>query len=310
MTDVERIADQLRRSVEGGAWHGPALREVLARVPAEQAAARRLPDGHSIWEIALHVGAWLSAVRRRIGGGPVELSSEEDWPPVPDPSPEAWKSALDSLDRVHRELLDAVGRLSEDDLKKTVPGRPYSVWFMLAGLIQHVGYHCGQISLLKKVPADPARATLRHTLATVAYRGGKALRGAPAGFADFRAGESSRAPAQILAHVGDLFDWALSIAKGAQAWHASAPLPWEQEVARFFAVLRAFDDYLASTAPLASPAEALFQGPVADALTHIGQIALLRRMAGSPVRGENYFEADIVAGRVGPGQTAPRREFD
>ena len=157
---------------------------------------------------------------------------------------------------------------------------------------------------------DPARQLLRHTLATAAYRGGKALRGAPDRFATFHIGDKTRTPAQILAHMGDLFDWGLSIAQGKQAWHDSAPLPWNAEVDRFFAVLKRFDDYLASSEPLHGSAEGLFQGPVADALNHIGQIAMLRRLAGSPILGENYFKADIAAGRVGPDQAAPRREFE
>jgi len=156
---------------------------------------------------------------------------------------------------------------------------------------------------------DTKREMLRHTLATLAYRGGKAVRGAPEGFAQFGAGGSARTPAEILAHVGDLLDWALSIARGEQRWQDSAPLAWDEEVARFFKGLEEFDAYLASEAPLAATAEALFQGPIADALTHVGQIALLRRMAGAPVRGENYFRAEIKAGRVGAEQAAPRREF-
>lgn len=157
---------------------------------------------------------------------------------------------------------------------------------------------------------DAAREFLRHTLATLAYRGAKALRGAPDGFAAFRVGETTRTPAQILAHVGDLLDWALSLARGEHVWHDSTPLPWDREVERFFEGLRRFDGALASDAPLGFPAERLFQGPVADALTHVGQITLLRRLAGSPVRGENYFRAEIGAGRVGPDQAAPRVEFD
>jgi hypothetical protein len=157
---------------------------------------------------------------------------------------------------------------------------------------------------------DPTRQLLRHTLATVAYRGGKALRGAPDRFATFHIGDKTRTPAQILAHMGDLFDWALSIAQGKQAWHDSPPLPWNAEVERFFAAIQKFDDYLASSEPLHGSAEGLFQGPVADSLNHIGQIAMLRRLAGSPILGENYFKADIVAGRVGPDQSAPRREFE
>jgi hypothetical protein len=156
---------------------------------------------------------------------------------------------------------------------------------------------------------DPKRDMLRHTLATIAYRGRKAVADAPESFAMLRIVESARTPAEILAHVGDLFDWALSLARGEQAWHDSTPQPWRQEAARFFETLGAFDAFLASDRPLGTSPEQLFQGPVADALTHIGQIALLRRLAGAPIRGENYFAADIVAGRVGPDQVMPRREF-
>jgi hypothetical protein len=156
---------------------------------------------------------------------------------------------------------------------------------------------------------DPARQLLRHTLSTLAYRAGKTLRGAPESFATFAASESGRKPASILAHMGDLFDWALSIVQGKQAWHDSEPLAWTQEVERFFKTLKAFDDYLASDAALDASPEKLFQGPVADALTHTGQIAILRRMAGCPIRAENYFRAEIVAGRVGHDQTPPAQEF-
>src|SRR5207249_10154731 len=102
---------------------------------------------------------------------------------------------------------------------------------------------------------------------------------------------------------------ALSIARGQQTWHDSTPLPWNAEIERFFTALKKFDDFLASSEPLNGAAEGLFQGPVADSLTHIGQIAMLRRLAGSPVKGENYFKAEIATGSVGPEQSAPRREF-
>jgi hypothetical protein len=157
--------------------------------------------------------------------------------------------------------------------------------------------------------SDPKRELLRHALATVAYRTSKAVCNAPAGFADFHAGEGVRTPAQILAHIGDLFDWALSIAKGKQAWRDSKPLPWEKEVERFFAALKSFDDFLASNGPLEAPLEKLFQGPIADALTHVGQLAILRRLARAPVKGESYYAAEIVAGRVGTEQSAPKKEF-
>ena len=156
----------------------------------------------------------------------------------------------------------------------------------------------------------PNRELLRHTLATLAYRGGKAVRGAPDGFSQFRAKDGSRTAGQILAHIGDLLDWAASIARGKEAWHDSAPRDWQADVARFFGGLQTLDSQLASDATAGGTAEQLFQGPIADAFTHVGQIALLRRLAGSPVRGENYMRAAIVVGRVGPEQAAPRREFD
>ena len=158
--------------------------------------------------------------------------------------------------------------------------------------------------------SDPERLMLRHTLATLAYRGGKAVSGAPATFAAFRMNDTTRTPLEILAHIGDLFDWALHLSEGKSIWKNDAPLSWDEEVARFFKGLTALDERLASDAPLGSSVEKLFQGPIADALTHVGQINLLRRMAGAPVKGENYFRADIVAGRVGVDQSAPRVEFD
>ena len=157
---------------------------------------------------------------------------------------------------------------------------------------------------------DAKRALLRHTVATVAYRGGKAVRGAPASFAKYSGDGSDRTAVKILAHMGDLYDWALTQAKGAEAWHDSTPLEWDREAERFFSALRRFDDYLASDAPLAASAEKIFQGAIADSLTHIGQIAILRRLGGAKMKSENYSKADIVAGRVGNEQTAPRREFD
>src|SRR5579862_2446620 len=117
-------------------------------------------------------------------------------------------------------------------------------------------------------------------------------------------------PIQILAHFGDLLDWACRHAQGKSEWHTSKPLPWDQEVVRFFAALDKFDKHLASTTELGCPPEKLFQGPIADALTHVGQIAMLRRMSGSPIKGENYYGADIAEGRVGPEQSPPGFEFD
>jgi hypothetical protein len=157
---------------------------------------------------------------------------------------------------------------------------------------------------------DTKRQMLRHTVATLAYRGSNAVSNTPEGFAMLRVGETTRTPGEILAHISDLLDWALCLARGKHVWHESPALPWEEGVVRFFAALKEFDSYLASQAPLGFPSEKLFQGPVADALTHVGQIAMLRRLAGASVRGENYFKADITAGRVGAEQSEARVEFD
>lgn len=158
--------------------------------------------------------------------------------------------------------------------------------------------------------SETAREMLRHTLATLAYRGAKAIRRAPAGFGDFHASATSRTPSQILAHMCDLMDWALSQARGKQKWKDSTPASWDDDSARFFAAMRFLDDYLASNEPLGYEPGQIFQGAIADALTHVGQINFLRRMFGNPVRGENYFRADIASGRVSDEQSAPRREFD
>jgi hypothetical protein len=156
--------------------------------------------------------------------------------------------------------------------------------------------------------------SIRHTLATLAYRLGKVLRDTPPEFGTFQIHESSRTPGQILTHIGDLMDWALTQVEGRTKFHESAPLPWEHEIARFFTAIEELDRRIAAggwgKAGGAVSAEVLFQGAIADALTHTGQIALLRRIAGIPVRGESYAVAEIVAGRVGREQAAPRFEFD
>ena len=155
-----------------------------------------------------------------------------------------------------------------------------------------------------------ARDCLRHSVATLAYRGGKVLRGAPPGFGSFKVGSTSRTPSEILAHICDLFDWALSLLHGRDVWRDSPPGSWDSDVNRFFSTLGALDGLLAVPGSLGCPWTGFLQGPMADALTHVGQLAMLRRLAGSPVRSENYFIAEIVIGRVGPDQATPRREFE
>lgn len=153
------------------------------------------------------------------------------------------------------------------------------------------------------------RELLRHALATLAYRLGPMLRGYPDSYPSLSAGEGVRTPIEIVSHLGDLMEWALSIAVGRQSWPPPVERSWNQVVDRFYLALRRFDERLAESAPLAEPEERLFQGPVADALTHVGQLALLRRLSHSPVRGENYFLAEVRRGRVGVDQAKPKMPF-
>ena len=151
------------------------------------------------------------------------------------------------------------------------------------------------------------REVLRHMVATVAYRGGLAVTDAPPDFAAFRAHETTRTPGEILAHIGDLLEGTRYLLKGEMVYLTSEPLPWKEEVARFFEAVKQLDSFLGSEAPLACPVERFVQGPVGDALTHVGQIVMLRRMAGSPIRPGEYFTAEIVAGEINE-ETFAKRE--
>ncbi|MEO5617052.1 MAG: hypothetical protein ABIS67_04725 [Candidatus Eisenbacteria bacterium] len=152
------------------------------------------------------------------------------------------------------------------------------------------------------------RTWLRHVVATLAYRGGKFLKNAPPEFALYDTG-SGHTPLLILSHLGDLFDWALTHLRGEGKWVSADPDTWDGQVARFHERLGDLDAFLAGEAPIRCDAARFFQGPLADALTHVGQIAMLRRMTGSAVYGENYFVADIAVGRTGPEQAPPKRAF-
>jgi hypothetical protein len=145
---------------------------------------------------------------------------------------------------------------------------------------------------------DPKRDVLRHLLATVAYRGGIAISDVPENFAVFQVSETARTPGELLAHIGDLLEGSLYLVKGELRYLTSTPLPWSEEVSRFFSAVKQLDSYLESDSPLACPVEKLIQGPIGDALTHVGQIVMLRRLAGKPVRANSYFTAEIVAGSV------------
>ena len=156
---------------------------------------------------------------------------------------------------------------------------------------------------------DDRRITLRHTLATLAYRASKAIRDVPDGFSGFRPAEGSRSAGEILAHMCDLMDWVLTQARGKERWRNSKPQEWQVDAVRFFTALSAFDVHLVSGAAMKITPERAFQGAVADALTHTGQIAMLRRMAGARVQAENYSRAKIAAGRTGQSQQKPVSEY-
>ena len=212
---------------------------------------------------------------------------------------------------VPRKLgFDHVTTLEADTLTPTGESRATMVWQISRTTYNAKLKERSLTTPTSDVPStESSRGLLRHTLATLAYRAAKACRGAPDGFTSFRAAPDSRSAGEILAHLGDLIEWVDSQARGAQRWNNSKPSSWDDDVARFHDALRRLDDYLASDAPLHHDATRLFQGGVADSLTHVGQINLLRRLAGSPVRGENYAAAPITVGNVGPHQEKPRFEF-
>ena len=162
------------------------------------------------------------------------------------------------------------------------------------------------------LPADDptTRLFLRHALATLAYRAGKTVRGTPEAFGSYRATPDSPTPNSILAHMGDLMDWVLRMVQGEFKWTTATPLPWDQEIVRFFAALTALDDYLATGATIGWDPGRVFQGGIADALTHTGQLAMLRRLSGFKMKGESYARADVVIGRVGLEQTPPDPQFE
>ncbi|MCC6989416.1 MAG: hypothetical protein IT181_10480 [Acidobacteria bacterium] len=162
-----------------------------------------------------------------------------------------------------------------------------------------------------QTPLDPAaRQLLRHTLATLAYRAGKVLRDAPADFAAFRLTPASRSAVEIVSHMVDLMAWAERLARGEYRWEATGVNDWDTAVDQFFAGLAGVDAALADTSAAPFAAGVMFQGPIADALTHVGQLAMMRGVAGEPVRPESYARATIEPGRVGLDQAPPGREFD
>jgi hypothetical protein len=151
---------------------------------------------------------------------------------------------------------------------------------------------------------------LRHLVATLAYRAAKAIRDVPSDFPSTSVSPTTRQPVQIVAHMADLMAWALSLADGRSEWKPAGSRDWQAEVQRFFAGLETLDQRLTTTVPTADSIQKLIQGPLADALTHVGQIAMLRGMTGNAVRPESYARAQVVRGRVGLEQATPGLEFD
>jgi uncharacterized damage-inducible protein DinB len=151
MTEMSRIEDQLRRAFEGDAWHGPAVKEILSEVSAQKAAIRPIRGLHSIWEIVLHLSAWMQVVRRRLEGETIaDLPPEEDWPAVRDTGKQAWNKCLEDLESSYAALRQKISQMEDARLEEAVAGKGYTTYVMLQGVIQHNLYHAGQLALLKK----------------------------------------------------------------------------------------------------------------------------------------------------------------
>jgi uncharacterized damage-inducible protein DinB len=157
MTEITNIIDELQREHSGEPWHGSPLTSILAGIDHVGASARPLAHAHSIWELVLHLTAWKNEVRRRIGGAPAAEPQEGDWPPVATTSKKAWQQALADLERAHRDLVAAVGKLPEPTLheptrdpRDRATGAGVSHYVLLHGIVQHDVYHAGQIAILKK----------------------------------------------------------------------------------------------------------------------------------------------------------------
>ncbi len=143
MTEVKRIQDQLKRAFEKDAWHGPAVLEVLKGVTAQQAAARSIPNAHSIWEITLHISGWVGVLKSRVEGKWMDLPEEGDWPSVENTSPAAWEKTLKLLKTRHAGLQKAISRRSAKDLGKPIAKGKSTLYASLHGIIQHDLYHAG-----------------------------------------------------------------------------------------------------------------------------------------------------------------------
>lgn len=150
MSEIERILDQLKRTFEGEAWHGPPVLTILEGITATQAGVRPLNGGHNIWELVFHITAWERAGLRRLAGDRAFLSDAEDWPTVGDPGEQAWEQTRRALKEGHDEFHDAISKLDDSRLNQPIVEGLATVYVTLHGIIQHTLYHAGQIAILKK----------------------------------------------------------------------------------------------------------------------------------------------------------------
>ena len=150
MTEVNRILDQMDRAFSGEAWHGPDLQQLLEGVSADDASKHPVPGAHSIWELVSHIAAWNTIVQQKSKGEAVNVTAEQDWPPVWEASEVAWKRSLENLAESRTRLRDYVKTVRDDQLDEKVLRENYSQYVLLHGLVQHDLYHAGQIAVLKK----------------------------------------------------------------------------------------------------------------------------------------------------------------
>ena len=155
-TEIDRIRDQLRRAVFGGAWHGPAVTEAVDQIDETQAWTRMPPSGHNACEILLHIASWLEIARDRLEGRVVDPTAEQDWPPPHDPGAAAWAAAKRRLGTAYEAVDRALAGLSDADLERGAPGKDYTLYFLAHGVIQHSLYHAGQIVLFRRLMEEVA----------------------------------------------------------------------------------------------------------------------------------------------------------
>jgi hypothetical protein len=154
-TECNRIANQLASAIDGEAWYGDSLRQILKGVSPKRAQAHPVPNVHSIWELLRHVESWVKFAIGAVEGVPIPpwpaMPKAQDWPTVVDTSNAAWNQTVDAFFSHHLKLVETISAFTDQRLEATVPGRSYNFYRLFHGTIQHVVYHAGQIALLKKV---------------------------------------------------------------------------------------------------------------------------------------------------------------